>query len=107
MHLSAMDLFRNFDRNLAGESLEFDAFAPGWQAKVTCGMSKDERRRAAIDHWKSLVDAMGMDARAEMRAIKNSTNRDLYWLLLVSRHGLAKKFWSMALKASNPQQKLL
>jgi three-Cys-motif partner protein len=106
VHLSAMDLFRNFDRNLAGERREFDAFAPGWQQQVAKRLSKDERRRAAIDYWKTLVDAMGLDAQAEMKAVKNSVNRDLYWLLVLSRHPLAEKFWKIVLE-SDPQRRLL
>jgi three-Cys-motif partner protein len=103
VHLSAMHLFRNFERNLAGELQEFDAFAPGWQAEVRPGMTRDEQRRAAIAHWKSLVDQMGMEASPEMR-VQNRQNRDLYWLLLIARHDLAQKFFRAALKASKQQK---
>ena len=107
VHLSAMDLFRNFDRNLAGERREFDAFAPGWQQQVPRGLSKDERRRAAIDYWKKRIDAMGLDAHSEMKAIRNTVNRDLYWLLVLSRHPLAAKFWKIVLDSGDPQRPLL
>jgi len=103
VHLSAMDLFRNLDRNLAGEQQEFEAFAPGWQTHIRRNLSKDSRRRAVIDYWKTLVDQLGLDVPAEMKQVRNSVNRDLYWLLLLSRHKLAAKFWKIVLQ-SEPQR---
>jgi three-Cys-motif partner protein len=104
VHLSAMDLFRNLDRNLSGELHEFDAFAPGWRDKIPSGLSKDECRRAIINHWKSLIDEMGMEASADLKPVRNSNNRDLYWLLLIARHDLAQKFWRIALRSDTPQR---
>jgi three-Cys-motif partner protein len=106
VHLSAMHLFRNFDKNVAGELQEFDAFAPGWQDKVRPDMTRAEQRRAAIAHWKALVDEMGMEASPEMKQVQNRQNRDLYWLLLIARHDLAQKFFKAALKASKQQREL-
>lgn len=39
----------------------------------------------------------------EMHVVKNSMNRALYWLIMLSRHKLAQKFWKIALK-SEPQK---
>ena len=103
VHLSAMDLFRNLDRNLAGEQEEFQAFAPDWQTHIARNLSKDARRRAVIDYWKTLVDQLGLDVPAEMKQVRNSVNRDLYWLLVLSRHKLAAKFWKIVL-SSEPQR---
>jgi len=97
VHLSAMDLFRNLDRNLAGEQQEFEAFAPGWQRHIRRNLSSVSRRRAVIDYWKTLVDGLGLDAPAEMKQVKNSKQRDLYWLLVLSRHKLAGRFWKIVL----------
>lgn len=106
VHLSAMHLFRNFDKNLAGELREFDTFAPGWQDRVRPDMTRDEQRRAAIAHWGTLVDQMGMEASPEMKQVQNRQNRDLYWLLLIARHDLAQKFFRAALNASKQQRDL-
>jgi len=103
VHLSAMDLFRNLDVELAGERAEFDAFAPGWRDNVPDGLPMADQRRAAIDYWKHRIDEMGMAASSEMHAIRNSQNRDLYWLLMLSRHQLAQKFWKIALN-QEPQR---
>ncbi len=106
VHISAMDLFRNFDRNLAGAQREFETFAPNWKQHVPKGLSKDEQRRAVVEYWKKLVDAMGLDAQAEMKAVKNSVNRDLYWLLVLTHHKLGAKFWKIVLD-SDPQRRLI
>ena len=105
VHLSAMDLFRNLDHNLAGDSKEFDDFAPGWQAHVPAGQSRGVQRRAIVRHWKSLVDAMGLYSHSEMQ-VRNKRNRDMYWLLMLSHHPLAGTFWDIVLD-SGPQPRLL
>ena len=106
VHLSAMDLFRNLNFNLAGVRAEFDAFAPGWQEHIPKNGSKDECRRAIVEHWKTLVDAMGLNTTIDLKAVKNSMNRDLYWLMVLSHHALATKFWKIVLQ-SEPQRQLL
>jgi three-Cys-motif partner protein len=104
VHLSAMDLFRNFEQNLAGEQSEFDPFAPGWRDQVPHRSTREVCRRAAFDHWKKLVVATGMSPCAEMKVVKNKVNRDLYWLLLLSKHPLAEKFWKAVLQFDAPQR---
>jgi three-Cys-motif partner protein len=106
VHLSAMDLFRNLDHNLAGDRQEFDDFAPGWQERVKPSLPRDEQRRAIVEHWKAHLDALGLYAHSEMKQVRNSVNRDLYWLLVLSRHPLAGKFWEIVLD-SGPQPRLL
>lgn len=104
VHISAMDLFRNLDFNLMRTRKEFDDFAPGWLEKVDLKAPDHEQRRALMNHWISLINSAGFDATAEMKPIKNSANRDLYWLLVLSRNGLAKKFWNIVVKHEEPQQ---
>lgn len=104
VHLSAMDLFRNFEKNVAGEHRALDTFAPGWRERLRPNMTRDEQRIAAVEHWKTLVDQMGMETSPEMKQIRNTVNRDLYWLLLIARHDLAQKFFKIALKSSEPQR---
>lgn len=104
VHISAMDLFRNLDFNLSRDRKEFDDFAPGWLDKIDPKSPNHDQRRALILHWKGLIDCEGFDATAEMKPIRNSANRDLYWLLVLSRHSLAKKFWNIVVKLE-PNQK--
>jgi three-Cys-motif partner protein len=106
VHLSAMDLFRNLEANAAGEQDEFDAFAPGWRERVPLRLSTPALRQAVMDYWRGLVAGLKADAGTEMKRVLNSQNRDLYWLLLISRHELARKFWRVALN-SDPQRPLI
>jgi three-Cys-motif partner protein len=106
VHISAMDLFRNLDFNLLRTRKEFDDFAPRWREKVDLKAPDHEQRHALMTHWMSLIDSAGFDATAEMKPIKNSANRDLYWLLVLSRHPLARKFWNIVVKYEEPQKGL-
>jgi three-Cys-motif partner protein len=102
-HVSAMDLFRNFRVELNGERGEFDDFAPGWRESVPASANDEAGRRAAIDHWKGLVRGAGLKAQPNLRQVKNSVNRDLYWLMLIANAELAGKFWNLALQYDRPQ----
>lgn len=98
--ISAMDLFRNIDKQSAAEASEFDAFAPGWRDHVPVDLPQPERRAKVMDFWATSVNSqLGLNASAEMHPVKNSVNRLIYWLLLLHRHQLAKKFWDVVLKA--------
>jgi three-Cys-motif partner protein len=106
-HVSAMDLFRNYARELKGEMSEFDAFAPGWRSKVAPNTKDEVGRRAIIDYWKGLIETTGKSAEAGTRQVKNSVNRDLYWLMLIGSNELASKFWKLVLEQDSPQKTLL
>lgn len=102
-HVSAMDLFRNYRAELNGTRGDFDDFAPGWRTSIPAGATDEEGRRAAIDHWKGLVSGTGLEARPELRQVRNRVNRDLYWLMLIAGDKLAGKFWNIVLKYDQPQ----
>ncbi len=102
-HVSAMDLFRNFRAELNGKRSEFDDFAPGWRTRIPTNTTDDEGRRIAINYWKELVQATGMNANADLRQIRNSVNRDIYWLMLIASADLASRFWRVVLTYDTPQ----
>jgi three-Cys-motif partner protein len=103
VHFSAQDLFRNLDKNIAGELDQFDDFAPGWRACLK-GSTREDERKAVFEHWKTLVvDRLGMATSARMEQIRNRQNRDLYWLLLIARNQLAQRFWKIVLD-TKPQR---
>jgi three-Cys-motif partner protein len=97
VHVSAQDLFRNLEKNIAGEQRQFDAFAPGWQSHVPRDGTREDQRKAVFEYWKTLVDKLGMATSVRMEQIRNRQNRDLYWLLLIARHDLAQKFFAIVL----------
>ena len=102
--ISAMDLFRNIDQQSSDEAREFDEFAPAWREHVPIGLPQPERRALVMEYWAWRVRMeLGLDASSEMHPVKNSVNRLIYWLLLLHRHQLAKKFWDIVLKG-RPQR---
>ncbi|MBO0142286.1 three-Cys-motif partner protein TcmP [Agrobacterium sp. Ap1] len=98
VHLSKMDLQRNLGRNLRADASAFDAFAPGWKDAIDAARAQKGIRVELINHWKSLVANVGIDASADMKLLKGEQEQHLYWLLLVASHDLAHKFWKVAAK---------
>jgi three-Cys-motif partner protein len=97
--ISAMDLFRNIDQQSASEASEFDDFAPGWRDHVPVDLPQTERRKKVMEYWAACVaEELQLDASSQMHPVKNSVNRLIYWLLLLSRHELAQRFWKIVLK---------
>lgn len=97
-HVSAMDLFRNVEMNAAEEQTQFESFAPGWKTKVPTNQPQHEVRRGVMDYWKDLVAQLGIGVAPRMRVMRNSVNRELYWLVFLSRHPLGERFWNLVLK---------
>lgn len=104
VHVSQMDLQRNFDRNASQDGSALDAFAPGWRSEVDISAAKRSSRQAYFDYWRGLVDRTGADTTTEIRLITGPGNQPLYLLLLAARHELAHRFWATA--ANSAQGKL-
>jgi three-Cys-motif partner protein len=96
IHVSAMDLQRNLERNIAAPGGAFDTFAPGWRGTVNVNSSQVEIRRQVVEYWRDQVSQLGVGTSNEMRLITGEKNQRLYWLLLAARHELAQKFWIVA-----------
>lgn len=106
IHVSKMDMQRNFARNfLAEDESAFDLFAPGWRARVPeLGRDQSAARAQVVEFWRGKVAALGIWPSTDMTLITGAGNQHLYWLLLAARHELAHKFWKVA--AASPQGKL-
>lgn len=96
IHLSAMDLQRNLDRNVGSEESAFDSFAPGWREKIDLSHAQQEIRRLVVEYWKELVVALGVWPATEMKLITGKNKQRLYWLMLAAKHELAHRFWETA-----------
>lgn len=104
VHVSQMDLQRNFDRNAAApEGSPLDTFAPRWRDSVDPMQSPKAARQAYFQYWRSLVAKLGVDTNTDMRLITGPDNQPLYLLLLAARHGLAHQFWEAVAKEDDPQ----
>lgn len=95
VHVSAMDLQRNLEAN----PKIVEEFAPGWREHIDLSASQPTLRANVISYWRDKVSALGTIPSAEMKLITGSKSQRLYWLLLVSKHELARRFWSKAIDA--------
>ena len=96
IHVSVMDLQRNLQRNIASAGGAFDRFAPGWRDVVGLDTSQSEIRRLMFEYWRDQIAKLGATAATDVKLITGDRNQRLYWLLLATKHQLARKFWSVA-----------
>lgn len=89
-----MDLQRNLQRNIDSESCVLDDFAPGWRDAVK-GLKLGEiiARGKLIEHWLGLIRKVGFKEARQLPLIRGATRQPLYWLVLVAKNDLARKFW--------------
>jgi three-Cys-motif partner protein len=107
VHVSQMDLQRNFDRNASLDASALDTFAPGWREKVDIAAARRSSRQAYFEYWKTQVDGTGADTNTEIRLITGPGNQPLYLLLLAARHELAHKFWETVAQKDDGQGRLV
>jgi len=107
VHVSQMDLQRNYDRNSTADASTFDAFAPGWRSTVDVSATQKTGRQAFFEFWRQLVASTGVETGREARLITGPGKQPLYLLMLAARHELAHKFWQTVSKRDDPQGKLL
>jgi three-Cys-motif partner protein len=63
IHVSAMDLQRNLERNISSMSGVFDIFAPGWRESVDLNSSKLAIRQKVFEYWRDQVAPAGYKYR--------------------------------------------
>lgn len=100
VHVSAMDLQRNLPSNLASDEPDFDDFAPEWRPAVKHLTDPFEVRAGVVEHWRKCIGQLGVWPSTEMKLIKGDHGQRLYWLVIASKHPLARRFWDIA---SNPE----
>jgi three-Cys-motif partner protein len=94
VHVSAQDLQRNFDLYSRSTGGPLDVFAPGWREVVDVRQSQPAIRAAYIQYWASKIQELGLAAAEHAELVTGSSrNQRLYWLVLISRHELARDFW--------------
>lgn len=92
LHVSAMDLQRNFDAYSDAEVTPFDRFAPGWRSAVDVRQSQTAARAALLRYWGGLVERLGFDTPG-YELVTGSRSQRLYWLAFISRNPKANEFW--------------
>jgi three-Cys-motif partner protein len=104
IHVSAMDLQRNWGRYTQQKHSPLDEFAPGWRESVDLAQPEESARLSFIQYWVDLLKQLGFDADVRFELITGSKNQPLYWLVLVAKHEIAMKFWKTAAQHGKTQQ---
>jgi three-Cys-motif partner protein len=94
VHISTMDLTRNYDLYMRRSPSPFDPFAPGWRDAIETSATQKRARIDVFDHWRSLVASVGAMPSDDVSLIRGNQGQRLYWLLLAAGHELAQEFWS-------------
>ncbi|MTW18960.1 three-Cys-motif partner protein TcmP [Rhodoplanes serenus] len=99
-HVSVSDLQRNADRYTDRAYEQFDRFAPGWRRQVNPDVNLTAFRAAILRYWSERISALGLPQAKHRELIRGGQGQRLYWLILLSRHQLAHKFWEKVSSAA-------
>jgi three-Cys-motif partner protein len=94
IHVSAQDLQRNLHNYTRPEDARLERFAPGWRQQVDLNQSQRGIRASILAYWAGKIEKLGLSSAEHAELITGAErNQRLYWLVMVSRHKLAKEFW--------------
>lgn len=93
IHVSAMDLQRNWARYTQQTHSPLDEFAPGWRDAVNLAQPEDSARLLFVQYWVGLLKNLGFEGDVRFELITGSKNQPLHWLVLMAKHEIATKFW--------------
>jgi three-Cys-motif partner protein len=93
VHVSAQDLQRNLQRNIAEEETPLDIFMPGWRDVVDTKQAQQAIRAQLFEFWLSLIRKLGLAEAKGMPLIKANDQQRLYWLVFVSHSQFANHLW--------------
>lgn len=94
IHVSAQDLQRNLDAYTRPDDNRLERFTPGWRQYVDLNQTQRGIRAAILAYWASKIEKLGLSSAEHAELITGpEKNQRLYWLVMVSRHKLAKEFW--------------
>jgi three-Cys-motif partner protein len=93
IHVSVHDLQRNLD-SYSKPGGVFDSFAPGWNAQVDPNQAINSFRAALMKYWMDEIQKLGTMPAKGVELIVGPKGQRLYWLVFVSGHTLAQKFWN-------------
>jgi three-Cys-motif partner protein len=104
IHVSAMDLQRNWSSYSKARHSPLDEFAPCWRKYIDLAQSEESARLSFIHYWIGLLKDLGFDGDVRFELITGSRNQPLYWLVLVAKHETATQFWKKAVQRGKTQQ---
>lgn len=92
IHVSVFDLQRNLD-DYSRPGDVFDSFAPGWRGQVDPNQAISSFRAALMKYWLAEIHKLGTMPAKGVELIEGPNRQRLYWLVFLSKHSLAQKFW--------------
>lgn len=91
MHFAASDMARNLERpDLWGN---FDAAAPGWRDALNTLRGKSVIRQQFFSYWIQLLERLGYYVSERAVPVRNTKRREIYRLVLASKHKLGDGLW--------------
>ncbi len=106
MHVSAMDLQRNWARYTRQSHSPLDEFAPGWREGVNLAQPDERARPQFVQYWVGLLKSLGFEGEVRFELITGPQKQPLYWLVLVAKHEIATKFWKTASQYGQKTQQM-
>ncbi|HHA2422513.1 TPA: three-Cys-motif partner protein TcmP [Stenotrophomonas maltophilia] len=91
IHFAASDMARNLER--CDLWPRFDAVAPGWQDSCDTIRGKSVVRQQFFAYWTKLVQDLGYHVSDRVVSVKNTRRREIYRLVLASKHKLGDNIW--------------
>ena len=104
IHVSVMDLQRNWARYSQQTHSALDEFAPDWRNAVNLAQPEESARLQFVQYRVELLKELGFGGEVRFELITGSRNQPLYWLVLVAKHDIATQFWKAAAQYGKTQQ---
>jgi three-Cys-motif partner protein len=99
IHFASSDVSRNLERPDLWDRL--DPVAPGWRKSCDGRMGKSEKRHRFFEHWKVLFKRWQYHVSERWVPVRNTRKREIYRLVLASKHPLGPKIWDTLRDRSN------
>ncbi|UFZ03042.1 three-Cys-motif partner protein TcmP [Bradyrhizobium ontarionense] len=106
IHVSVQDLQRNSDKYSAPGSNVLETFAPGWRKVVDPSQANRPFRAALMAYWMQEIEKLGKAPARGVELVRGSKDQPLYWLVFVSGHQLAQKFWEAIRRDPREQREM-
>jgi hypothetical protein len=71
---------------------------------VDVAQPEDSTRLSFIRYWVGLLRRLGFEGDTQFELITGPKNQPLYWLVLIAKHEIARRFWRTATQRGKTPQ---
>jgi three-Cys-motif partner protein len=104
IHVSVQGLQRNLGKWAGTTTAALDDFAPEWRKVVDPRHIDANSRSRVFEHWRGLLQTLGMRVSDAVQLVRGDENQRLYWLAFAAHHPLPVGLWE---KISQSKQRNL